>query len=132
MYKISKAARISFNFIGDRVIVYSAKGRNHGKMRMALLRTGPGGSIYDANLDGKIDLLNGDSNGILTVDLNTGKRGNEITQYVIFDSNEQVPGGLPWDRYTLSVHYAAADVDTFNTTDTSQFDSFVARCADCT
>lgn len=131
MYKIDKQAWGGFTFVGDRVILYSAKGRNHGKMRIGLLKLGLSNSQYDQTNNDKILISGGDSARMLHIDLNTGKRGNEIPQYVAFDSDEHIPGGLPWDRYRLIWYYIRDDVEQFSTTDISQFDSFVERCNDC-
>lgn len=131
MYKWNTNSFLNFNFEGDRVIVYSAKGHNHGKISIGLLRT-EGKPIYDnyPNVN-NIQIPGGDSNGRLVVDLDTGQRGNEITQAIIFDSNDVFPDGLPWDTYMLGVYLLPADIETFTTTDPNQFDNFVDRCSDC-
>src|SRR6185295_9570011 len=128
MYKWNTPARFSFSFHGDRAIIYSAKGRHHGKVKILMLRAGQRGSFYDNGLDDKIDIPGSDSNRVLTINLDTGKRGNEIPQYILFDTNDYFPGGLPWDRYSIAVYLAVEDIETYSTSDTFQCDSFVGRC----
>lgn len=132
MYKISQKSRSSFSFLGDRVILYGAKSVNAGVFRIALLREGLNGSLYDDNTDNKMDIPGSDSNQILKVNLRTGKTGNEITQAVIFDSNDYFVDGLPWDNYNLVFNYDPADGGTYSTTDVDAQDSFIPRCSDCT
>lgn len=133
MYKISKPSRMQFVFEGDRAIIYSAKGRNHGKMRIFLFKLGQNGSVLDDDNaeTNKIDIDPYDGTYYLTVNLATSKRGNEIPQAIVFDSNDWFPGGLPWDRYAIGVYLASEDIETYSTRDTAQFDNFVARCKEC-
>jgi hypothetical protein len=136
MYKINTpehgSSWISVNFTGDRVILLSAKGRHHGKAKIVMLDGNS--SIYDPGTSNHIFIPGGDpSNGTLTIDLDTGKRGNEIPQYVLFDSNDYFTSGLPWGRYHIGLYYLKEDSRTYTSpTADVEFDSFVARCKDCT
>ncbi len=131
MYKWNTNAFMNFHFEGDRVVVYGAKGKNHGRISIGLIRAN-GRPIYDdyPNVN-NILIPGGDSNGRLVVDLDTGSRGQEITQAIIFDSNDAFPDGLPWDKYLLGVYLLPSDIETFTTPDPNQFDNFVDRCSDC-
>lgn len=132
MYKFFEPAFVGFSFVGDRVIVLSAKGRNHGTARL-LLRNLDIASDYDPGIAGHIFIPGGNPvDGSLSIDLNTGKRGNEITQYVLFDSKDYFPDGLPWGKYAVNFYLYHADLAQYNTTVLeAEFDSFVARCKDC-
>lgn len=122
-------SRISFGFEGDRFIILSAKGRNHGKASIFLSETTTQG-VY--GLDNNfIDIPGGTlPNGGIQIDLNTGKRGQEITQYVVFDSDEVFTDGLPWGQYSVNFVLRGEDVETYsaNIYDTN---NFVGRCEDC-
>lgn len=131
MFKIDESAYTNFRFTGDRVIVLSAKGRNHGTARL-LIKDLTQGFIYDAGTANHVFIPGGESDGSLIVDLDTGKRGNEITQCVIFDSNDYFTNGLPWGLYSVHFYLLASDIETFNApVEDLEFDSFVPRCRDC-
>lgn len=132
MYKFFEPAFTGFSFTGDRVIVLSAKGRNHGQCRL-LLRNLSISTEYDSGTAGHVFIPGGDpTDGSLRVDLDTGFEGNEITQYVLFDSNDYFPNGLPWARYAVNfyLHYSDQEEYTSDTADI-EFDSFVKRCQSC-
>jgi hypothetical protein len=121
-----------FGWVGDRVILTSAKGRNHGVANIIIFDKSIG-NIYDPNNNtGIVPIPGGNADGSLTVDLDTGKRGNEIPQFVIFDSDEYFTNGLPWKQYTIGIYLLAGDIETY-TSDSAdiEFDSFVSRCSDC-
>lgn len=130
MFKFFEPAFVGFSFTGDRFILLSAKGRYFGKARLVIRTAGD----YDAGTSNHVFIPGGNpTDGSLTVDLDTGKRGNEITQYVLFDSNDYFTSGLPWQTYRVSFYLYYADVEEYasNTADI-EFDSFVPRCKDCT
>jgi len=132
MFKIMEPAYIGFRFTGDRLIILSAKGRNHGRARL-LIKDLTLGAIFDEGTSNHVFIPGGSAiDGSLTVDLDTGKAGNEITQYVLFDSNISFPNGLPWALYSVHLYLYATDVETY-TADTAdiEFDSFVRRCREC-
>lgn len=133
MYKIDEEAWALIGFTGDRIIVTSAKGRNHGKIRVSLINKGIAQGLYDPGTDLHVNIPGGEPDGSLLIDLDTGKTGNEIPQYVLFDSADYFTSGLPWDRYSLGIYYLKGDIETYtsNTADV-EFDSFVSRCSDCT
>lgn len=130
MYKWNKSGNfVAFEFIGDRFILLSAKGRNHGKLSIAILNL-DNGNYYDPDISGKVPIPGGDVDGTLTLDLGTGIRGNEIPQYVLMDSNDYFTSGLKWGRYAVSV--ALIDTETYNTNDVEiDTNNFVYRCQDC-
>lgn len=132
MYKISGPTWCVLEFVGDRVVVMGAKGRNHGVARILLLNTTASQKLYDPGLDNHVFIPGGEADGSLRVDLDTGKAGTEIPQYIMFDSDDYFPGGLPWGSYSIGVYMLQGDVETYtsNTADI-EFDSFVSRCKDC-
>lgn len=131
MTKWNKYNWLSFGFEGDRVIILSAKGRNHGTVHLYIY-DGNGAIIYGRTASGNVvvPIPGGDVDGGLTVDLDTGKRGAEIPQYVLFDSNDYFTSGLPWGRYTIYTVLKTADIETYsaNIYDTN---NFINRCEDC-
>lgn len=132
MYKYENSVFQNFNFTGDRVVILSAKGRNHGKARL-LIKNNSLGSLYDAGPSSHVFIPGGDiSDGSLLVDLDTGKAGNEITQYILFDSNDYFTNGLPWGSYGVTIYLYGPDLETYVTDALdSEFDAFVSRCGDC-
>ncbi len=132
MYKFFEPAFVSFGFTGDRVIVMSAKGRNHGKARL-LLRDVTTNGDYDTGTSNHVFIPGGNPvDGSLQIDLDTGKRGTEITQYVFFDSNDYFPNGLPWGKYAVTFYLYHADLEEYtDSVFNVEFDSFVNRCKDC-
>jgi hypothetical protein len=133
MYKWNTSgAGVSLTFEGDRIIILSAKGRNHGKLRLLMYRYTTEYGLYDPGTVDHIFIPNGDpSDGSLTINLATGKKGNETTQYVIFDSNTAFPDGMAWGSYGISLSYRDVEQYSAKKADTSS-DSFTHRCADCT
>lgn len=132
MYKFENTAFTGFGFTGDRVVILSAKGRNHGTARL-LIKDNRLGGEYDNGTENHVFIPGGDPvDGSLVVDLDTGKKGNEITQYVLFDSNDYFTNGLPWGPYSVFLFLYGPDVETY-TTDAldSEFDTFAGRCKDC-
>jgi hypothetical protein len=129
MYKFFEPAYIGFSFEGDRFILLSAKGRNHGIARLLIRTAGD----YDSGTSSHVFIPGGNPiDGSLSVDLDTGKRGNEISQYVMFDSKDYFPNDLPWATYRVSFYLYHADLAQYNTTTLdAESDSFVARCKDC-
>jgi hypothetical protein len=134
MYKWNdKAVTASFGFFGDRIIITSAKGRNHGKMSILMYHHVPAnaGGGYDPGVLSHVMIPGGDpTTGVLTIDLDTGKRGNESANHVIFDSNDIFTGGLQWGSYgvVLSNRFS----DDYSTTSTEvDSDSFLYRCSHC-
>lgn len=79
-------------FTGDRIIVYSRKGLNYGPLTIGLY-TFP--EYVVVNIPG------GSFDGTLTVDLNNP---TDIPQFVVFDSNDYFPNGLPWRSYGLGIY----------------------------
>lgn len=129
-----------FDFQGDRIQIYSAKGRNHGKITIVINET----SITDFDFtitNSRLFIPGGDAqDGTYTVNLNTGKKGHEVPATLIFDSNNFTgykfgEGGtefnsLPWGRYTVGL--AGLHSDTYMADPTVEdSDQFVARCSDC-
>lgn len=132
MFKIISAGYAGFEFEGDRIILVSAKGHNHGTASIILFdRTL--GTIYDPGVSNHVFIPGGDpDDGSLRVNLNTGKRGNEITQYILFDSNDYFTDGLPWGKYAIYIFLKSGDLVSYDTsTIDNEFDSFVPRCKDC-
>lgn len=132
MFKITSAGYAGFEFEGDRVIVVSAKGHHHGTASLILFdRTL--GTIYDPGVSNHVFIPGGDpDDGSLSIDLDTGKRGNEITQYILFDSNDYFANGLAWGKYAIYIFLKAGDLESYNTSVIdNEFDSFVPRCKDC-
>lgn len=132
MYKWDEYNWFVFGWVGDRVIITSAKGRNHGRANIAILDKTIG-NIYDPDVPGIVPIPGGNPDGTLTVDLDTGTRGNEVPQYIVFDSADYFPDGLPWAHYTIGFYLLNSNIETYtsNTADI-EFDSFVPRCKDCT
>lgn len=133
MYKWNKSgAGISMQFEGDRLIIQSARGRNHGKLTLLLFQYSQDGAVeYDPGVDNHIFIPGGDlDSGELTIDLDTGKRGQEIPNAIIFDSNDYFTNGLPWGKYTISLTYRPAAKYTTTKSETGS-DTFQYRCRDC-
>lgn len=122
---------VSFTFEGDRIVLLSAKGRLHGIASVYIYDV-DGPVYYGKTSSGNdvIDIPGGDIDGGLTVDLNTGKRGAEIPQYVLFDSNEYFTNGLKWGRYAVYVVLKQEDLDSY-TANIYDTNNFVNRCEDC-
>lgn len=132
MYKWNAGGKgVSMVFEGDRIIVLSAKGRNHGKMRISMRNYNNGFGRYDSGLDeDKVYIPGGEADGSLIVDLHRGKKGNETAQYVIFDSDLYFTNGLPWNHYGISV--VNSPVETYEATKNEiESDSFRKRCHHC-
>lgn len=131
MIKWNKSNFVSFRFEGDRVVLLSAKGRRHGIANVYLYDTG-GVVLYGKTSSGNnvVNIPGGDGDGGLTVDLGTGKRGQEIPQYILFDSDEYFTNGLPWGKYTVYVVLKHDNLEEYeaNIYDTS---NFVSRCEEC-
>ncbi len=118
-----------FSFTGDRVIVVGAKGHNYGTMRIQLSDYSTG-NYDDGTSLARLFIPGGNADGSLSVDLNTGKRGGDIAQAVIFDSKDYFTSpGLPWKTYNLSIGFE--DAGTFSTTTDALSDNFVERCHNC-
>jgi hypothetical protein len=132
MYKVISSAWAGFEFEGDRVILVSAKGHNHGKASIIIFDRSLG-TIYDPGVSNHVFIPGGDpDDGSLTIDLDTGKRGNEIPQYILFDSNQYFPSGLEWKKYAIYIFLLRANSETYAvSTIDNEFDSFVPRCKDC-
>lgn len=132
MYKWNSGGSfMNFKFEGDRAIIYSARGRYHGKLSIIMMRTS-GKPIYDEYPNSNtLRIPGGDVNGGYTIDLNTGKRGVEVTQAVVFDTNDVFPDGLPWDKYMIAAYLLPENLETFSTSNPHQFDNFSDRCSDC-
>lgn len=131
MVKWNRHNFVSFTFEGDRIVLLSAKGRHHGVANVYIYDTSA--EIYygkTASGNAVVNIPGGDGDGGLTVDLATGKRGTEIPQYVLFDSNEYFTNGLPWKRYSVYVVLKADNIEEYsaNIYDTN---NFVNRCEDC-
>lgn len=132
MSKWNNNTFFNFSFEGDRVVLLSAKGYNHGKIRIILLKNNK--FIYDDfPNNGNVFIPGGDpDDGSLAIDLDTGAPGVEIPQFVAFDSNDYFPDGLPWDRYVLGIYLLPADIETYMTSEPADSDTFKLRCSDCT
>jgi hypothetical protein len=133
MYKWNKpGASASLQFEGDRIIIQSARGRYHGKLTLLLFQYNTNNTVeYDPGVDNHIFIPGGDpTSGELIVDLNTGKRGQEIPNAIIFDSNDFFPQGLPWGKYTMSIAYTPAEKYSTTKYETGS-DSFQYRCSSC-
>lgn len=121
----------AFTFEGDRVVILSAKGRNHGKLKIGII--GPLQNIqqYDPATSILLPIPGGDTDGSITINLDTGKRGQEITQFIAFDSNDYfINDGMPWGTYQLLIY--KEDDDTYTAYDSEiEADSFVYRCSNC-
>jgi hypothetical protein len=139
MYKWNKPkVSATFSFEGDRVIVKSAKGRHHGKLRFLLFYYSDGVVDYDAGVDEHVFIpeeFGGDpDDGSITVDLDTGAVGQEITQYVAFDTDPlfRENGGLPWGKYSLMIIYHPNDAVKYTTSKYEQgSNNFIKRCHNC-
>lgn len=132
MYKWNKDNFMSMSFTGDRVIVTSYKGRNHGKMGIFIEKNTSGLHEYDFNLSNRVFIPGGDpSTGTLTVNLETGKRGEEIPQYILFDSNDYFSSGLPWDSYVINLSIREPTTNTYQAYPSDNIDTFKRRCRDC-
>jgi hypothetical protein len=137
MYKWNKpGAAASMQFEGDRIIIQSAKGRQHGKLTLILLTYEDGINEYDPGTENHVFIptsKGGDpSDGSLTVNLSTGKRGQEFANFIIFDSNDifSDEGGLPWGKYMMKIIYTPSEKYTASKTDNGS-SSFQYRCRDC-
>lgn len=82
--------RETFNFRGDRLIIYSLKKPGAGTIKF---------QFTSATL-GQMPIPGGDADGALTVNLDST---HTIPQAVIFDT-DQVFGGLAWDFYGISFY----------------------------
>jgi len=123
-------AFLSFSFEGDRLIILSAKGRYHGKLSIFLVNQTSRQGEYGIS-DAFVSIPGGTlPNGGMQINLSTGKRGAEITQYVAFDSNEIFTNGLPWGHYGVACVLRDEDLDSY-TANVYDTDNFVARCEDC-
>jgi hypothetical protein len=133
MYKWNNNTFFNFVFEGDRIVLYSAKGRNHGKIRIILRKSGQGSYFYDDYPTDTTVLIPGGNptDGSLSIDLETGKRGAEIPQFVAFDSNDYFPDGLPWSKYLFGIYLLPSEIDTYTTTDVAASNNFIERCSDC-
>jgi hypothetical protein len=133
MYRWNNNTFFNFHFEGDRVVILSAKGRNHGKLRLILLK-GNGPSYYDEYPNDNQVFIPGGSptDGSISIDLETSRRGAEITQFVAFDSNEYFPNGLPWGKYLVGIYLLPSEIETYTTTDDVDANNFIDRCSDCT
>ena len=129
----TKGAGVSFYFEGDRIVVKSAKGRNHGVLSMLLYQYEAGVIEYDPGTDNHVFIPGGNSDGSLTVNLGTypSGKGAEYPSVVIFDSNDYFEEvGLPWGKYTLIVSLPSVTTYTTDKNDTGM-DSFQVRCKNC-
>jgi len=134
--------RGSLGFTGDRLQIYSAKGRNHGKISISM-SSSPTGTLnqWDPTGEQRVFIPGGDpSSGTLTIDLDTGKKGNEAPNVLIFDTDSLTgwkygPSGTPvdslrWKGYQVSFelfYYEKYYTDALQ----EDTDQFVARCSDC-
>lgn len=138
MYKWNNQyLRVGYSWEGDRLIVLSAKGRNHGKISLLIHRT----DTYNGYDPGDVDhvkIAGGNADGSITVDLDSGKRGSESAQYILFDSNEHtnytINGvtfpSLPWGFYGLQIRML--EPETYQTTAAEvESSNFVNRCHSC-
>lgn len=139
MYKWHKPkVGARFSFEGDRIIVKSARGRHHGAIRFLLFYYKDGVIDYDAGVDEHVFIpeeFGGDpDDGSLVVDLSAGSVGQEITQWVAFDTDKlfRENGGLPWGKYTLMIYYKQSDNIKYSA---SRYETgsnnFVQRCHNC-
>lgn len=131
MTKWNKNSFVSFAFEGDRFIILSAKGRRHGIANVYLYDRN--GAIYygtTSSGNNEVNIPGGGPDAGLEVDLGTGKRGQEIPQYILIDSNDYFTDGLPWGKYTAYVVLKDENIEeyTANIYDTN---NFVNRCQDC-
>lgn len=136
MYKWNKPkSSARFSFEGDRILVKSARGRHHGTLRFLLFYYSDGIVDYDAGVDEHVFIPGGDpDDGSLAVDLDTGAVGQEITQFVAFDTDElfRDNGGLPWGKYTLLISYNQKDAEKYTASKTETgSDNFIQRCHNC-
>lgn len=122
--------RVQFSFEGDRFIILSAKGRHHGIASLFLANSTGEQSQYGLS-DNFVQIPGGTlPNGGIQIDLDTGKRGTEIPQYVAFDSDDYFEDGLPWGRYAVTFALRDDDLESYsaNIYDTN---NFVQRCENC-
>lgn len=117
-YKWNKENFVSVKFEGDRVVLVGAKGRNYGKVIIGLV-----------SATGRVLIPGGNPIGSLTVDLNTGKKGEEIPQYIVFDSNDYFTSGLPWGHYTIYYELITDNIETYTAYPGNS--NFINRCMDC-
>lgn len=132
MYKWNASGTgLSMVFEGDRLVIVSAKGRNHGKLRVLLYQYDEQYGLYDPGESLRIYIPGGNADGTYTINLGTAKRANESTQHVVFDTNEIFGSvGLPWGKYGLSL--SNYPIETYSTTKNEvNSDSFVYRCQAC-
>lgn len=131
MYKWNtKGASASIQFEGDRIIIASAKGRNHGRIRILLFQAVEGSYEYDPGESNHIYIPGGSANGSLEVDLDTGQVGQEFPNYIAFDSNDYFTDGLPWGKYTALISLQNTDQYTTSKYETGS-DTFKYRCQSC-
>lgn len=142
MYKTNKEGnRYNFGFSGDRVQLYSAKGRNHGKITISMSHHDSSPPEFDPVDQSRVFIPGGDTgDGTLTIDLGTGKKGHEVPGALIFDTGLLTgwkfgAGGssmdsLPWGQY--GVQFALSFPETYLADPTIEdSDQFVSRCSDC-
>jgi hypothetical protein len=129
IYKWNKRSTVSMPFEGDRVIVTSAKGRNHGTLKVLIYKYTIAAAQYDPGLASHVMIPGGNADGSIDANLGLSKRATEIPSAVIFDSNDY-PDLLPWDKYVIVVHLD--ELDTYSATLSDiQSSNFVYRCSNC-
>jgi hypothetical protein len=129
MYKWHKKNFMNVRFTGDRAVLLSYKGRHHGKLKILLERF-TGNVSYDEALNNRVFIPGGSvTDGSLTVNLDTGKRGEEIPGYIMFDTNDYFPSGLPWASYKIS--WYLDDIETFSAYPVDITEVFKPRCQYC-
>jgi hypothetical protein len=128
LYKWNKKSGVSLQFEGDRAVIISARGRNHGKLRLLIFKY-IDTAQYDPGLANHVMIPGGDADGSIEINLHTAKRGSEVPSAVIFDSNDY-PDLLPWGRYSISLNYI--NIETYSATQAdAASNNFINRCSNC-
>jgi len=98
----------NFDFEGDRAVIYARKGNHYGKMTIGL-RLSNGAIVQIPTGSTEVDGIDHPTytDGFVTFDLQST---NQIPQYVIFDTADYFPDGLPWAAYSIGI-YKPVDSD---------------------
>lgn len=133
---------LGWSWSGDRIQIYSAKGRNHGKLRFAMNHITDDPGEYDQFMDQRVFIPGGSpSDGTMTINLDTGNKGNEVPGILVFDSGPLTgwkfgPSGtllesLPWGQYGIQYDLYFPTETYMADPTTEDSDQFVSRCSDC-
>lgn len=142
MFKTNKQRNsLWWGFNGDRLQIYSAKGRHHGDVTILMSHGDNNPREFDPSGDQRVFIPGGSGvDGSYTVSLGTGKKGHEVPGILILDSSKLTgwkfgSGGasmdaLPWGYYSVLVKLVYPEKYMSDPT-IEDADQFVKRCRDC-